>query len=67
MRLIGLGVLLALLAAIGVGFIDPYVRFLVAQLGIVAIAVVSLSLLGNVAGMLSLASARSWGSAAMAC
>ncbi len=41
--------------------IDPYLRFLIAQLAILVMAVASLNLLGNVAGMLSLASAAFMG------
>jgi len=61
MRSVALGLAVAVLASIGIAFIDPYVRFLLAQLAIVVIAVVSLNLLGNVAGMLSLASAAFMG------
>ncbi len=61
MRAIGLGVVLAVLAGAGVTFVDPYMRFLLAQLAIVVIAVVSLNLLGNVAGILSLATAAFMG------
>ncbi len=61
MRAIGLGLLLAILASLAVAFADPYVRFLLAQLAIVVIAVISLNLLGNVAGMLSLATAAFMG------
>jgi branched-chain amino acid transport system permease protein len=61
MRTIALGLVVAALASIGIAFIDPYVRFLLAQLAIIVIAVVSLNLLGNVAGMLSLASAAFMG------
>jgi branched-chain amino acid transport system permease protein len=61
MRAIGLGLLVSALAAAGVAVVDPYVRFLLAQLAVIVIAVVSLNLLGNVAGMLSLASAAFMG------
>lgn len=46
---------------VGVSLVDPYTRFLCGQLAIVVIAVVSLNLLANVAGMLSLASAAFMG------
>lgn len=55
------GLVVATLAAFGLAFVDPYVRFLIAQLAVLVIAVVSLNLLGNVAGMLSLASAAFMG------
>lgn len=61
MRTIGFGLLLAVLAATGTAFAEPYLRFLLAQLAIVVIAVISLNLLGNVAGMLSLATAAFMG------
>jgi branched-chain amino acid transport system permease protein len=51
----------AFAAAVAVVFIGPYVQFLLAQLSILVIAVVSLNLLSNVAGMLSLASAAFMG------
>ena len=54
-------VLWAALAAGTSAFADPYLRFLLAQLGILVIAVISLNLLGNVAGMLSLATAAFMG------
>ncbi len=56
-----LGLVAAVLVSAGVAFVDPYVRFLLAQLAVIIIAVVSLNLLGNVAGMLSLASAAFMG------
>ena len=54
---------LAVAALLGAAalLIDPYMRFLVAQLAILIIAVASLNLLANVAGMLSLASAAFMG------
>jgi branched-chain amino acid transport system permease protein len=55
------GVAVAALAALAIAFVDPYLRLLAAQLAVVVIAVVSLNLLGNVAGMLSLASAAFMG------
>lgn len=61
MRAIAIGLLAAVLAAFAVTLVDPYARFLVAQLAVIVIAVVSLNLLGNVAGMLSLASAAFMG------
>ena len=61
MRLLGFGLLLALLAATGATLVDPYSRFLLAQLAVAVIAVISLNLLGNVAGMLSLATAAFMG------
>ncbi len=51
----------AALAAVCSAVVDPYLRFLLAQLGILVIAVTSLNLLGNVAGMLSLATAAFMG------
>jgi branched-chain amino acid transport system permease protein len=44
-----------------VNFVDPYLRFLLAQLAVLIIAVLGLNVLGNVAGMLSLASAAFMG------
>jgi branched-chain amino acid transport system permease protein len=61
MRTVALGLVIALLAAVAVLFVPPYLRFLLAQLSVVVIAVLSLNLLGNVAGMLSLASAAFMG------
>lgn len=61
MRIIPTGLAIAVLASIAVALIDPYASFLVAQLAIVVIAVASLNLVGNVAGMLSLASAAFMG------
>jgi len=61
MRTIVIGLAVAVVAAIGIAFIDPYIRFLVGQLAIIVIAVISLNLLSNVAGMLSLASAAFMG------
>jgi branched-chain amino acid transport system permease protein len=61
MRTLAPGFLAAVLASAGVAFIDPYARFLLAQLSVLVIAVLSLNLLGNVAGMLSLASAAFMG------
>jgi branched-chain amino acid transport system permease protein len=61
MRWVALAIAVAALASFGVAFVDPYLRFLVAQCAIIIIAVVSLNLLGNVAGMLSLASAAFMG------
>lgn len=61
MRMIGLGLATAAVAALGITFIDPYLRFLLAQVAVLVIAVLSLNLLGNVAGMLSLASAAFMG------
>jgi branched-chain amino acid transport system permease protein len=61
MRTIGLGLLIAVLAATATAFVEPYTRFLLAQLAVVVIAVISLNLLGNVAGMLSLATAAFMG------
>jgi branched-chain amino acid transport system permease protein len=61
MRMIGLGVLGALVTAAALGLVDPYLRFLLAQVAILVIAVLGLNLLGNVAGMLSLASAAFMG------
>ena len=61
MRTLALGLLVALIAAVAVSFVGPYLRFLLAQLSVVIIAVLSLNLLGNVAGMLSLASAAFMG------
>lgn len=53
--------LLVAMALLAVGLAEPYARFLCGQLGVVVIAVVSLNLLANVAGMLSLASAAFMG------
>lgn len=53
--------LLVAMAVAGVSLVDPYARFLCGQLGIAVIAVASLNLLANVAGMLSLASAAFMG------
>jgi branched-chain amino acid transport system permease protein len=61
MRTLALGLVVALLAAVAVLFVGPYLRFLLAQLAVVVIAVLSLNLLSNVAGMLSLASAAFMG------
>lgn len=61
MRTIALGLAAAVLVTFGVAFTDPYLRFLLAQLAVIIIAVVSLNLLGHVAGMLSLASAAFMG------
>jgi branched-chain amino acid transport system permease protein len=61
MRMIALGVAGATAAAAAVGLVDPYLRFLLAQLAVLVIAVLGLNLLGNVAGMLSLASAAFMG------
>lgn len=61
MRAIGLGLALAAAAAAATAFVDPYLRFLLAQLAVTVIAVLSLNLLANVAGMLSLASAAFMG------
>jgi ABC-type branched-subunit amino acid transport system permease subunit len=61
MRTVALGLGVALLAAVADLFVPPYLRFLLAQLSVVVIAVLSLNLLGNVAGMLSLASAAFMG------
>jgi branched-chain amino acid transport system permease protein len=61
MRVIALGLAAAVLASIGVAFVDPYLRFLLGQLAVIVISVVSLNLLANVAGMLSLASAAFMG------
>jgi ABC-type branched-subunit amino acid transport system permease subunit len=61
MRTLALGLVGAVAAAVAIGFVDPYLRFLLAQLAILVIAVLGLNLLGNVAGMLSLASAAFMG------
>jgi len=61
MRPVGFGLVLGIGLSACVGFVDPYVRFLLGQLAIVVIAVISLNLLGNVAGMLSLATAAFMG------
>jgi branched-chain amino acid transport system permease protein len=61
MRTIGFGLLIAALAAMATAWLEPYTRFLLGQLAIVVIAVISLNLLGNVAGMLSLATAAFMG------
>lgn len=61
MRTIGVGLILAVLAATGAALAEPYLRFLLAQLAVAVIAVISLNLLGNVAGMLSLATAAFMG------
>ncbi len=53
--------LLVAMAGLAVGLIDPYPRFLCGQLAVIVIAVTSLNLLANVAGMLSLASAAFMG------
>ena len=51
----------AVLVGAASALIDPYPRFVLAQLCILVIAVTSLNLLGNVAGMLSLATAAFMG------
>lgn len=61
MRLILAGFVGALGVAAAVVLVPPYAQFLMAQLAILVIAVLSLNLLGNVAGMLSLASAAFMG------
>ena len=61
MRTIALGLIGAIAAAVALRFLGPYSRFLFAQLSILIIAVLGLNLLGNVAGMLSLASAAFMG------
>ena len=55
------GLAVAALLTAGLGLLDVYPRFLLAQLAVVVIAVVSLNLLNGVAGMLSLASAAFMG------
>ncbi len=61
MRAILAGLVAAILATVIVAFMDPYLRFVVSQTAIIVIAVLSLNLLSNVAGMLSLASAAFMG------
>ncbi len=61
MRAIAMGLVGAAAVAVGVDFVDPYLRFLLAQLAVLVIAVLGLNVLGNVAGMLSLASAAFMG------
>jgi branched-chain amino acid transport system permease protein len=61
MPVVLIGFVGAFAAAVAVVFIGPYVQFLLAQLSILVIAVISLNLLSNVAGMLSLASAAFMG------
>ena len=57
MRRLIIGLLIALLLAAATLFVGGYLRFLLGQLAVAVIAVASLSLLGNMAGMISLASA----------
>ena len=61
MRTIALGAVGALAVALSTNLMDPYLRFLLAQLAVLVIAVLGLNVLGNVAGMLSLASAAFMG------
>ena len=61
MRLVFSGIAVALFLTACLGLLDAYPRFLMAQLGVLVIAVVSLNLLNGVAGMLSLASAAFMG------
>jgi len=61
MRRLALGLVAAVLIAASAHLTGPYFHFLLAQLAINVIAVLGLNLLGNVAGMLSLASAAFMG------
>jgi len=61
MRIILIGLAVAAVASGVSAIIPPYTGFLTAQLAVIVIAVASLNLLGNVAGMLSLASAAFMG------
>jgi len=61
MRRLALGLVAAVLIAASAHLTGPYFHFLLAQLAITVIAVLGLNLLGNVAGMLSLASAAFMG------
>ena len=61
MRTLVLGAVGALAVALAANLVDPYLRFLLAQLAVLVIAVLGLNVLGNVAGMLSLAGAAFMG------